>query len=512
MLRLGTAAHGTKDAVTVLPRGASPLAAVLNAAVGVVMVAALAATAGVVLVLVLEHVSVSTNAVLASTTIAVAMYPLVKRMATHSFDPFEPIVAASVILALLFGIRPLSMMITEAVSYRGLNIESQLTTSTVLGLLGTLAFVVAYESLIRIRQHESPRRRRRHVHPNTVYLYAIIVSILGFVLFAVHLSIGGSVVETAKLLASGRSETLADLYSNSSEYLSAAPILVAVGGIVTVIAAGRRVSKAQFMLVLLAIAFPVVVFFLIGNRRFIIPSIAIPVVAYYLAVHRRPSAKQLLLIVPIAFVVLATIPFARSSGAQEQAGGSVPLYRQGFASPVDSWKRFITGPDTNMFSALAVEVEVLSETSDFAYGRATLGDLVLAPIPSRLFPGKPVTARNEMLGKAFGGPCRSIGGVCDDFSVIGTFYQDFWYAGVVAGMVLLGAGSAWIWRRYLAAKGDPFTVLLGATWTVFLPIIIRAGFMPSFAWFLYFLLPSLLGLWLAKATNGAPPGLQEADI
>jgi len=478
---------------------------VLNAAVGLVLIGALAATAGAVSVLALERVSLSTNAFIACTTIAVAMFPIVKRVATRSFDLFEPVVGASATLAVLFGLRPLSTMITEDMDYRGIYIEPQLTTVIVLGLLGTLAFVLAYETLHRVKQPELPQRSWWHLHLNKVFLYAIMASILGFVLFSMHLSIGGSVVQTAKLLAAGRSEALADVYDSSSEYLSSAPILAAVGGTVIVVALGRQISRVQLILVLIMIAYPVVVFSLVGNRRFIVPSVAIPLVAYYLRAQTRPSAKVLLLLAPIAFIVLATIPFARASGAREEAGGAVPIYLQAFADPVAAWKRLITGPDTEMTSALAVEVEVLSETSDFTYGKATFGDLVLAPIPSRLFSGKPVTARNNMLQKAFGGPCQGgAGGACPDFSAIGTFYQDFWYPGVVVGMALLGASSALSWRLYLKAKANPFAVLLSASWIVFLPIIIRAGFMPAFSWFLFFLLPSLLGLWLAKPTSAGP--------
>lgn len=481
----------------------------LGAATGVLVVITLAAAGGVISAIVIEQTSPSIDALLASTTLAVAAYPIVKRIATSSFDILEPIVGASVMLAILFGVRPLAMMIADdMLSYRGYDIEPYFTMVLLLGLLGTTAFVVGYEVVNRAGpKEESPHRREMpYVHLSTVYMYAIVASALGVVLFAVHLSLGGSIFETLRLMASGVSAPVASVYGRSSEYLSAAPVLVVCAAIIVVVAAGRRLSKVELLLVLLAIAYAVGCFFLVGARRFIIPSAAIPVVAYYLTLQRPPPAKLVVLIVPLAFIVLSTIPYGRTAGAREQAGGLVPILRDAFAAPVDSWKRFITGADTEMVSALAREVEVLSEPSDYAYGMATLGDVALAPIPSAVFPGKPTTAKDEMRTKAFGGPCRAFGGLCANFSVIGTFYQDFWYPGVAVGMALLGAGSAWVWRRYVSARHDPFAVVLAASWAVFLPILIRAGFMPSFAWFLYFLLPSLLGLRLATWSKPADTG------
>jgi hypothetical protein len=137
---------------------------------------------------------------------------------------------------------------------------------------------------------------------------------------------------------------------------------------------------------------------------------------------------------------------------------------------------------------------------DFFYGGATIGDLLIAPIPSSLFPDKPTTARDQMLIKAYGGPCGfAEGGVCPDFSAIGTFYQDFAWPGVLFGMAVLGALSRAVWARYKEDPRSVTRVIVAAIWSVSLPIMIRAGVMPALAWCLYFLLPSLAIARLAQA-------------
>jgi hypothetical protein len=220
--------------------------------------------------------------------------------------------------------------------------------------------------------------------------------------------------------------------------------------------------------------------------------------------------------VPILFIVLATIPFIRTSGGRDQAGGVVTAFTNAIASPLEEWNTFMTSYDTDMVGSLSVEVGVLRVPDDLFYGGATFGDLLVAPIPSSLYPDKPTTARNQMLIMAYGTPCTlTAGGLCPDFSAIGTFYQDLAWPGVLLGMAMLGVLSRALWARHIADPGSATRVIAVATWWVIAPIMIRAGVMPALAWWLYFLLPSLLIVGLARAmtTRLSHPGtvlLQDA--
>ncbi len=202
------------------------------------------------------------------------------------------------------------------------------------------------------------------------------------------------------------------------------------------------------------------------------------------------------MVVPIAFILLATIPFARAAGARQQYGGAVPIFRAALNEPFSVVHEFFTGPDTEMADALALELSAFDRGRiAHSHGMATLGDLAIAPVPHVLF-AKPVTQRNQILIATTGAPCNAVaGGLCPDFSVVGTFYQDFGAVGVLLGMLLVGGASGAVWRRAVAERSsDPALILLAGCWTVFVPIIIRAGFMPAFGWFLYFYLPTRVAL------------------
>jgi hypothetical protein len=266
---------------------------------------------------------------------------------------------------------------------------------------------------------------------------------------------------------------------------------------VLALAAGPYLRVRDRVLIVVCATFPVLYFFVVGGRRFLIPIVAITIIVRYLARERRPSWITIAVVVPVAFLLLATIILTRSANDRNASGGITGILAHAAARPDEPVRMFFTGADTDMLPNFALEVRNLAEHGDYGLGRATLGDLVLAPVPHTLVPGKPTTARDRMLERVFGGPCQPSKGLCPDFSAVGTFYQDFWVPGVAAGMALLGLFSSWLWRRQRKHPRDPVRLMLVASWYVMLPILLRAGFNPAFSWFLYFVVPTYVGLRFA---------------
>lgn len=440
----------------------------------------------------------------AVSTLVAAVLPLAIRVRNGTFDLLEPIVGGTIMLAAIFGIRPIAMLVQGDFIYRGVDIAGEFPAAVALGLLGTIAFVTAYEWTGRRepRALQTPRPRERRIKRRIAYGYVGVLGVLAILLFGVHLSrLGADLVDGLRLLVAGQSPELVRRWAATTEYLSTAPILGACAATILGIATQWRPTRSQLALIVALIAYPLIVFYLSGARRYMLPCLLVPLAAWMLTSGWRPSRRVLLAVVPLAFVVLATIPFVRWVGTRDDRVGGASALIEALGNPGQAVYRFILGPDTNMVPALAIEVGVLRSPAHFSYGRATIGDLLLAPIPHLIFPAKPQTARDELLTRAFGAPCRLSGdGVCDDFSIIGTFYQDFWLPGVVFLMGVVGAGSAFLWSRWRRSRDDPRLVLAASTWAVFLPIIVRAGFMPGFQWWLYFLVPCLLGVAISLRT------------
>jgi len=445
------------------------------------------------------------SALLAVAILAVATYPLIARVRERRFDLLEPIVGGSIALGVIFGIRPIAMLIVGDFAHRDKDTSPEFEFVLGIGLVGTVAFTAAYEWLRQRQRIPTSRDLAPTIESapgferGVAFGYLLTLVSLSVALFLIHLSrLGSDVVDGFRLMTGGVTAELASRWNDTTEYLSASPILSACAATLVGVSLRWRLTRRQLAIVVMLVAYPTLVFYLSGDRRYVLPSIGVPLVAWMLSSGTRPGRRVLLTVVPVAFLVLATIPFIRWAEARNESGGVAAAFIEGLGNPARTVNRFILGPDTAMVSALALEVRALRTPQDFFYGRATVGDLLLAPVPHIVFPGKPQTARNEMLIKTYGAPCEtSVGGICDDFSIIGTFYQDFWIPGVALLMALVGAASAAIWGRWQRSPLDARLVVVTASWVVFVPIVFRAGFMPAFQWCLYFLVPCLLGAVLS---------------
>jgi hypothetical protein len=472
-------------------------------------VIAMAAGIGTIVAALLFHHGI--DIVLCLAVLLSAATPTFVRLRRGDFDIFEPTFGAGLMLAILFGIRPLYIVAQGRYDYLGYNTEPQLTAVIGLGLVATLSFMAGYGGLRRKRREDgSPKSQVNESRDlaelrRSVTWVALLVSALGLALFAINLLRMGPLTKVIPLWLGGQSSALNSGNVGTSEYLYSAPILVACAAIAIGVVFSWRLSRLQIVGVAALAILPAVVFFINGDRRYLLPCILVPIVAYCLSTGRRPSGKLILVLVPLAFLVLVTIPWLRTAASRSYYGGVPAIISNNFTRPLTAWNEFITGNDTEMESALSVQLQVQGGPLDFYYGRATIGDLLLAPIPSAVFPGKPETARNDMLIRIFGEPCNAIiGHQCPDFSAVGTFYQDLWWPGVMVGMTALGAfsGAVWRWRR--ALPNSPYSVVTAATWTVILPILIRAGFMPAFAWWLYFLVPTFAIIALSRVIANRP--------
>ena len=453
-----------------------------------------------------QGLNITNGFIYALITICVAFTPILLRVFQNELNVFEPIVLSMVMLGILFGIRPIAMYFAGETEYfLWYPISPYLDQAVFLGMIGTVMFLIGYLGISEIYSNKSNNKLNRILIADRkstgMYLYCFSIFLLSLIMFYLYISASGSALSVLQMMYSGRSQELVDSLPLQSEYFSVAPILSACAAVILIVSNGdKKFSFLDSVLIAFFVLFPVVIFLLMGVRRFIIPSVFIPLVVYYLVRNKKPRLKNLFILAPLIFLLLSVVPYLRTEGArtnlQESNSG---LIEHVFTNAGKHVGRFILGHDTEMVSALSVEIGALKTAKDYYYGRAVFGDLLLAPIPSIIFPEKPTTARDGMLVDSFGMKCNATeGGLCPDFSVIGTFYQDFWYVGVSLGMLIIGSISALMWQKYLLKKASSLSIVVLSCWVVFLPIIIRAGFMPAFAWFLYFLMPSLIGLWISK--------------
>jgi hypothetical protein len=420
---------------------------------------------------------------------------LIIKQAYGKLDILEPLIPAVIAMVSLFSVRPLAMLAAgETGSYRWFNIQDSITLALAICSLGVMSYLAGYFLFSRA---PVPKSGRSQIFFSKKRLHAVAAFYIIASLFLTAAYLGSNPIATLAVLSRGRSDVIGEYITVHSEYLFVAPLLLSCAATLIILGNEKWTISIQKRLILfILIATPLAYFYLVGTRRFMLPALLVPSVAYLLKSGKRPRARHIALGIPF-FLIFAAIPFMRTEGAREQIGGfgdqiSFAFTRSGI------WKDIFLGPDTEMLPAFAVEVKVLDDYNKFFYGRAVFGDLAFAPIPSALFP-KPVSARDQMLIEAFGSRCSANpGALCPDFSIIGTFYQDFWIPGVMLGMMISGIFSRKVWLGYRVQPDNPFRICSATVTTVFTLIIMRAGFMPAFQWSLYFFIPITVGLYLSR--------------
>ena len=424
---------------------------------------------------------------------AIALSPLVLRVVQRRFDLFEPITPASVMLFALFAIRPFYVIIMGQTSYRGIDFSHTRAEAAFAGLVGTAAFVIGYEYASRRRSARARCEASARVRP----LHRTSDCDHGLVLGPWSLCreshegwvVGGGYIGSCGGAFAGCCQPKR---KQRVPYGSAHSAGVRRDG---------RHSNAIY---------DVSTSWSVDSCRFdTYTDPHFPLLGRFTAVRDPLAAGSGRVLVPLArpqttWAIChacrdsrvrvhrngACMALGRCQGKRRWRNGD---HQVGFAKPGATAMRFVRGSDTEMYDALAIQMAVQTRPGDFFYGRATIGDLLIQPIPSMVI-AKPARASDLIRIKAFGHPCDPLHYGCPDLSAVGTFYQDFWWPGIVVGMLVFGGLCAVIWRRWRADPTDPGRIAMAAVGSVFSAIVLRAGVEPALAWSLYFALPAALAL------------------
>jgi hypothetical protein len=224
-------------------------------------------------------------------------------------------------------------------------------------------------------------------------------------------------------------------------------------------------------------------------------------------VKRRPGVLVLCVGLVAALVVSGAVLTFRYPETRDSLGSVV----RGFAaSPTKALRPLYEGPDAEMAPALAGALIVVPEQLPHRFGGATVGDLVLRPVPRQLWAGKPVTPGQEVTAEVWPVAVET-GGFDPAFTPMLTFYWDFAVFGVIAGMAALGALARFL-REQLAANVDAFGAqLVAAAGLWFLVVALRHDTTLVIVWGLIVFGPLVGIARLARADGAHEPAVASLD-
>lgn len=416
----------------------------------------------------------------------------------------SPFSVSLLMLVSIFGVRPLLMLDTGTYDFYGINISSGFADATVIGFVGVLSLVIGYGFAVLIRHAPKSRqsgmpirvtdasgRRTLLVTPAPLESAAgaqatpawvtspmlttgsagAALALLALWLFAM-ISLGGG-LSYISLLFAGRSQLVGETFENVPALVPALPVIAALIVALTRFRFERirHYTLPQSVLYWIVVALCIIPPSALGTRRFLVPSIVAALVGAAGSNWHRRIRLRWIAGASVAFIALAIFPFVRSAGSRTGDAsllGAMGEYfgEEGVRGVLNS---FFLSYDTEMFNYVAYLAPRLGETIPFGLGRGTVGEALLAPVPSVLLPFE--TWSNQLLTGIFGGGCAVVS--CPVPSIIGTLYYDLAFPGLILGMLILGMLCAGFERRFLASTGVMTSLFL--LMTGFTTVIVRGN-------------------------------------
>lgn len=427
--------------------------------------------------------------------IALAL-PLAQRVLVRRFDIFEPIVVFAFAFAVMFVVRPLSMLINNDMVYFGVDVRRTLPLAVLLALAGAVAFVVAYELPWGRALAVRIPRPRGELDETRMAAAALFVGILGLLALFIVLptSRGLSALDP---LVNGRGAELGRVLTNTSTYLWYGSLLLIPASLAFFALALRRrrsgfvAAAAIFGSVALLRTIPT------GNRLALLVYVGGAVVFVYLRRARRPGLATLAAGVVVALVGSYFFLTLRDPDSRAHALRTVERVT---SNPTRLFRPIVRGADAEMAPALAGALTVIPERLDYRFGGATLGDLVIRPIPRQLWPGKPYPPGHEVVTTVW--PDAAMYGFDPAFTPLLFFFWDFGVPGVLIGMATFGLVARLAYERMLQDSDRMDTQLLFAAFLWFMVIASRNDPADTVVQAAFLLVP--LAAILAAARRRAP--------
>lgn len=449
--------------------------------------------------------NVSIDMVLILATAAVLSLPLALRLATNGLDVFDPVFVFCVTYAVLFVVRPWYMLgqgiTTYAISGQFVDIASGFTKMQTAALIGALGFCVAYLAANRTdskRIHSGPRvgSFSQTISIERIGTITFLVAGLATCLYIAALPDG---IHT---ILAGRSQTYQDASVSVSAYLYHAPTLWIPTALMFF---ALWLDKKQIKHLVWSIAAASVLLIVrgpVGGRLTLVPLVLGAIIFFYLYRDRRPKWRTVLIASLIGVFVWTTIVEVRNENVRKDQGVAGTL-KYLADNPDAVIKPFTQGQDAAMAQGLAAAIPLIPDTFGYTYGMSTVGDLFTRVVPRQLWPGKPISPREEITRELWPASYRSHT-ANPEYSILLSFYRDGGLFGVAIGMSLLGVLFALVrnwWRR------NPSVLLVTMAYAIFVanvPMTIRDSPTDSVIRLAFGLLPVWVAYRYALALERQP--------
>jgi hypothetical protein len=427
--------------------------------------------------------------------------PVVFRVQQGKFDPFEPIVIICLGIAALFVVRPTAQLLYNEPTYLGWDVRPGFDRALCIVLLGTVATFAGYAATGRSIAARLPVPETTwSITAATRFAFVILLFAVVLVLALVH-SVGAG---PAASLLGGRTTLQDAVLRETTSYYYLAPVLMVPVALLLYETARMHSSRSLFIASLLVAAVFVAIMGPRGDRLWLLTLLGPLAVLPYLRRGTRPSSGTILLVFAVVFLV--GIAFLGSYRTFEERNGTAKqIFESTVSHPGQATKNFLLTEDTEMFPVLSLLVQTVPQHTGYQPG-VTVESLVAQPIPSTIYPNKPLSADSliyrqllpERAAQSRAGPAPSM---------FGGFYFDSGIPGVIIGCVLVGVAARTIFEYWRRNPQNAGVRLLFASCLPLVLVMIRGNPSDTFARATYTVIP-LVAFFVVNHLLGERRGMR----
>jgi oligosaccharide repeat unit polymerase len=369
--------------------------------------------------------------------------PLFYRVATNSFDLFEPVVPSALATGVMFVGRPIADQAMSSYIHLGYNILPTFDWTLLNVLVGVIFFNMGYSSSLGRSLQKLFPTPAKLFPPSMVAIGAATMSIVGASLFGIFL-IGNGGARAFLIMVSGRSHAASTFTRHSTGYLYEA-INLFLPATLVFFALWVRTKRAGYLCLAASTATPLFLYQAsMGDRCEMLPLIfGLPAV-YYLWKSRRPRFSSLLaagLCLLFAFAFLREFRNSAAAGRQN-LGNAVIL-----SDPGKALASTFTKDDSEMFDTFCNLVSVVPSSLAF-HPFGVITDVAVRALPRVLFPDKPLELPDQLIVILWPQHYR-LSRASAASSIFGNFYLYGGVVGVAIGAFVMGMVLRQVWLWYL---------------------------------------------------------------
>jgi oligosaccharide repeat unit polymerase len=424
--------------------------------------------------------------------VGLTCYPLLHGyLVDIKLDVFEPVFLFVILYAFFYISRPLYLLtMGETSTLLGFYLDRDTVALALLAcVLGLFAFLIGYywgrsrdfrPSFASWTELDLPRAR-------LIAWVLIVVGVLAYlyVIFA----LGGG------LEATFNTERTARYYiSAKNPYVANLTSLVGAGLVSLCFLAlldTERKVKWHF-LIALVLAYGTLDITYSGSRRFLINIVfAVLLQRHYL--FKRLNVHRALPLLLVLMIFSASWLYVRSTMHQ---GAEAVRERLAQVNPNQVVDDVNTQGDNVIFDYLIAIINTVPTTYDYGYGKGLLRFLYF-PIPRQVWFDKPENV-NRIMTQRYD-PLAYLNGASAGASMVGEWYMELGWMGIVPGALLLGALLGLAYRWMLTNRSSKLAVLLYSCGLFsFIAAIVRGGMFGAATELAQLALPVLLLLKLSQ--------------